>query len=264
MRIIDTGIGIAPDRQGEVFHELVQLHNPERDRNKGLGLGLAIVRRLVDLLQVPLALRSVPGRGTAFTLRLLAAEPGGAGSAEGSADGHGRRRPPRRWCAGAGRGRRCRHPRRHDPAAEPAGACASSAPRAWPTCCPLLMGLQAKPCLLICDYRLRGRRGWPVGGQRPARPVQRRVAGDPGDGRHLGRAPAPGKRERARAAAQAGQPPGLASARWHRHWPRPPARARIRSFGRVPASAGALISPRGPALRAALDGLQPVHPRSGP
>ena len=55
VRVQDTGIGIAPQRQAEVFQEFVQLHNPERDRAKGLGLGLAIVRRLVDLLDVPLA-----------------------------------------------------------------------------------------------------------------------------------------------------------------------------------------------------------------
>jgi signal transduction histidine kinase len=70
LRVQDTGIGIAPLRQPEVFQEFVQLHNPERDRAKGLGLGLAIVRRLVDLLGLPLALHSVPGRGTCFTLRL--------------------------------------------------------------------------------------------------------------------------------------------------------------------------------------------------
>ena len=70
VRVQDSGIGIAPQRQAEVFQEFVQLHNPERDRAKGLGLGLAIVRRLVDLLEVPLALHSVPGRGTCFTLRL--------------------------------------------------------------------------------------------------------------------------------------------------------------------------------------------------
>ena len=70
VRVHDSGIGIAPERQAEVFQEFVQLHNPERDRAKGMGLGLAIVRRLVDLLGMPLDLRSIPGRGTSFTLRL--------------------------------------------------------------------------------------------------------------------------------------------------------------------------------------------------
>jgi len=70
LRIVDTGVGIEPARQEEVFHEFVQLHNPERDRQQGLGLGLAIVRRLAGLLQVQVRLRSRPGRGSNFTLRL--------------------------------------------------------------------------------------------------------------------------------------------------------------------------------------------------
>jgi signal transduction histidine kinase len=70
VRIIDTGIGIAPERQAEVFHEFVQVRQAGGDRNQGLGLGLAIVRRLVDLLGLTLRLRSTPGRGTAISLRL--------------------------------------------------------------------------------------------------------------------------------------------------------------------------------------------------
>ena len=70
VRVIDSGIGIPAERQDEVFQEFVQLHNPERDRNKGLGLGLAIVRRLAGLLGAQLVLRSRPGRGSVFTLNL--------------------------------------------------------------------------------------------------------------------------------------------------------------------------------------------------
>jgi signal transduction histidine kinase len=84
VRVVDTGIGIAPERHAEVFEEFVQLHNPERDRNKGLGLGLAIVRRLTRLLGVSLTLRSRPGHGTAFTLRLPAVA--GTSSPVGSAE----------------------------------------------------------------------------------------------------------------------------------------------------------------------------------
>ena len=68
IRVIDSGVGIPAERREEVFKEFVQLNNTERDRAKGLGLGLAIVRRLVDLLALPLILRSRPGRGTVFTL----------------------------------------------------------------------------------------------------------------------------------------------------------------------------------------------------
>jgi len=70
LRVADSGIGIPRVRLAEVFQEFVQLHNPERDRDQGLGLGLAIVQRLCALLAVPLRLRSRPGRGTVFTLRL--------------------------------------------------------------------------------------------------------------------------------------------------------------------------------------------------
>jgi signal transduction histidine kinase len=73
--VSDTGIGIAPEHQQAVFREFVQLHNPERDRSKGLGLGLAIVERLVRLLGARLELRSTPGVGTIFRLWLPAGDP---------------------------------------------------------------------------------------------------------------------------------------------------------------------------------------------
>ncbi len=70
LQVLDTGIGIPADQQQRVFEPFVQLHNPGRDRSQGQGLGLAIVRRAVDLLGHPLALRSVPGRGSAFSITL--------------------------------------------------------------------------------------------------------------------------------------------------------------------------------------------------
>ena len=73
--ISDTGIGIAPEHQREVFDEFVQLGNPERDRNKGLGLGLAIVARLSRLLGHPIELISSPGQGTSFVLTLPTGNP---------------------------------------------------------------------------------------------------------------------------------------------------------------------------------------------
>ena len=70
VEVRDNGPGIAPEAQGIVFQEFVQLHNPARARDKGLGLGLAIVRRLSDLLQLELDLRSIPGRGAVFSIAL--------------------------------------------------------------------------------------------------------------------------------------------------------------------------------------------------
>jgi CheY-like chemotaxis protein/anti-sigma regulatory factor (Ser/Thr protein kinase) len=66
VQVWDTGVGIPEDQQTHVFQEFVQLGNPERDRAKRLGLGLAIVRRLTDLLACELNLRSKPGQGSCF------------------------------------------------------------------------------------------------------------------------------------------------------------------------------------------------------
>ena len=70
VQVWDTGPGIPPEQQRQIFDEFVQLDNPERDRVKGLGLGLAIVRRLCTLLGCPVALRSMPGRGSCFTVTI--------------------------------------------------------------------------------------------------------------------------------------------------------------------------------------------------
>jgi len=74
--VTDTGIGIAPADQQRIYQEFVQLGNPERDRNKGLGLGLSIVKRLADLLRHPLQLQSTAGVGTTFTIQLPLRQPG--------------------------------------------------------------------------------------------------------------------------------------------------------------------------------------------
>jgi len=68
LSVIDTGRGIPPDQQESVFHEFVQLHNPARDRSKGLGLGLAIVSRLGRLLGHRVHLSSRPGHGSVFSI----------------------------------------------------------------------------------------------------------------------------------------------------------------------------------------------------
>ena len=67
--VVDTGIGIAdPDRE-RIFDEFVRIGGAARDEGgRGLGLGLAIVRRLCALLDHPLALSSRPGRGSRFSV----------------------------------------------------------------------------------------------------------------------------------------------------------------------------------------------------
>ncbi|MEO8813372.1 MAG: hybrid sensor histidine kinase/response regulator [Caulobacteraceae bacterium] len=68
VEVWDTGPGIPADQRERVFEEYFQLENPQRDRAGGLGLGLAIVRRLADLLACPVAVRSWPGRGSCFSI----------------------------------------------------------------------------------------------------------------------------------------------------------------------------------------------------
>lgn len=72
--VADTGRGIAEAEHEKVFSEYYQLDNPERDRNKGLGLGLAIVRRTLALLDHPIVLDSRPGAGSRFTITLPAGD----------------------------------------------------------------------------------------------------------------------------------------------------------------------------------------------
>lgn len=68
IEVWDTGIGIAEQHIPSLFHEFYQVANPERDARKGLGLGLAIVDRLANLLGHKIHVRSMPGVGSAFTV----------------------------------------------------------------------------------------------------------------------------------------------------------------------------------------------------
>lgn len=68
IEVWDSGIGIAPEHHQDIFKEFYQVSNPERDRCKGLGLGLNIVARTVQLLGHPMQFDSRLGVGTRFSL----------------------------------------------------------------------------------------------------------------------------------------------------------------------------------------------------
>ncbi len=70
IQVWDTGIGIAPEHRAMIFDEYFQVGNPERDKAKGLGLGLAIARRLATLLNTEIVCHSRPGKGSVFEFRL--------------------------------------------------------------------------------------------------------------------------------------------------------------------------------------------------
>ena len=68
----DTGPGIALEQQALIFEEFYQLHNPQRDSNSGLGLGLAVARRMASLLQSRIGLISRSEQGATFSIALCA------------------------------------------------------------------------------------------------------------------------------------------------------------------------------------------------
>lgn len=68
--IIDTGIGIAESEQEAIFDEYVQLNNKKRDRTQGVGLGLALVKKMCQLLNHKLTLTSRLGDGASFMLSM--------------------------------------------------------------------------------------------------------------------------------------------------------------------------------------------------
>ena len=71
----DSGRGIPANRHHEIFQEFRQLGNPERDHRNGFGLGLAIVERIAQLLDHPIELRSVVGKGSRFSVTVPRGRP---------------------------------------------------------------------------------------------------------------------------------------------------------------------------------------------
>ena len=70
LAVSDTGIGIAPDRLEGIFKPFARPGSNQAQA--GVGLGLALVRRLVELHGGTVAIDSAPGRGTTVTLTLPA------------------------------------------------------------------------------------------------------------------------------------------------------------------------------------------------
>jgi signal transduction histidine kinase/CheY-like chemotaxis protein len=68
IEVWDSGRGIPPEKHREIFREFAQLDAADRDPRKGLGLGLAIVDRLAQLLDHEIRLRSIPGKGSVFSV----------------------------------------------------------------------------------------------------------------------------------------------------------------------------------------------------
>ncbi len=70
INVIDTGVGIPEDELENIFNEFYQLNNAVRDRSKGLGLGLSIVRHISRLLDHPITAKSIVGKGSTFSIEV--------------------------------------------------------------------------------------------------------------------------------------------------------------------------------------------------
>jgi len=70
LSVVDTGIGIPPDRQATIFDAFEQADGSIGRRFGGAGLGLAICRRLVTAMDGTIGVSSAPGKGSIFTIEL--------------------------------------------------------------------------------------------------------------------------------------------------------------------------------------------------
>jgi signal transduction histidine kinase len=68
--ITDTGPGIPPEEAGKIFDEFYQMSRPGRDKSKGVGLGLAISKKLVEMHGGRIAVESIVGRGSSFSFTI--------------------------------------------------------------------------------------------------------------------------------------------------------------------------------------------------
>jgi signal transduction histidine kinase len=96
IHVRDTGRGFPADEREHIFEEFYQIGNPERDRVQGLGLGLAIVRRLAQLLGIKVSVESEVGHGSVFCVSL----PRTVAPEAASAEPVGARERPARTLAG--------------------------------------------------------------------------------------------------------------------------------------------------------------------
>lgn len=87
IEIRDSGIGIPPDRLNTIFDEFVRIAGATQDHRKGLGIGLAVVKRSSELLGHGLSVQSKPGKGSVFAVTVPLADGQQPNCAMGQEDG---------------------------------------------------------------------------------------------------------------------------------------------------------------------------------
>jgi two-component system sensor histidine kinase BaeS len=68
--VTDTGYGIAPEDMAKLFQEFYRANDPINQQIRGTGLGLALVKRIVEAHQGTIEVTSTKGQGSTFTVRL--------------------------------------------------------------------------------------------------------------------------------------------------------------------------------------------------
>jgi signal transduction histidine kinase len=66
----DTGVGIARESLGKIFDRFHQVQRAEGEKSKGMGIGLSIVKRFVELHNGNISVQSELGKGSRFTVTL--------------------------------------------------------------------------------------------------------------------------------------------------------------------------------------------------
>jgi signal transduction histidine kinase len=79
--VCDSGIGVSAMEREHIFDEFYQVDAAERHAGQGMGLGLAIIRRLAALLHHEIEVESMPSRGSRFSILVPRATPEAAESA---------------------------------------------------------------------------------------------------------------------------------------------------------------------------------------
>tara|TARA_R110001592_G_scaffold64165_1_gene196964 strand:- start:699 stop:3344 length:2646 start_codon:yes stop_codon:yes gene_type:complete len=74
LAVVDDGIGIPKAEQKNIFEEFYQLKKSQSNSREGMGIGLALCKRLVNLLGYQLKLDSAPGIGARFELQMVCLE----------------------------------------------------------------------------------------------------------------------------------------------------------------------------------------------
>jgi signal transduction histidine kinase len=68
--VSDSGIGVVPEDQAKIFDEFYQIVDPRTEEYFGTGLGLSVAKRLVELHEGVLWMKSMPNQGSTFYLAL--------------------------------------------------------------------------------------------------------------------------------------------------------------------------------------------------